>query len=105
QRFNPATSQWQKLPPMPVAVTNVGAAIVGGQLITLGGETLGSVFATVRALNLTTRTWSILPKLLFARHGMGVPGIGDTVYVTNGASQTGHHGSTKTVQLITMHSQ
>ena len=35
--------------PCRAAVTNVGAAVVGGQLITLGGETLGSVFNTVRA--------------------------------------------------------
>ncbi len=105
QRFNPATNQWDQATPMPTAATNVGAAIVGGQLITLGGETLGSVFSTVRALNLTTKTWSSLPNLLFARHGMGVAVIGNTVYVTNGASKTGHNGSTKTVQLITMHGQ
>ena len=105
QRFNPATNQWAQLPQVPVPAANAGAAIVGGQLITLGGETLGSVSSTVQALNLTAKTWSRLPNLLFARHGMGVAVIGNTIYVTNGASKTGHNGSTKTVQVITMHRQ
>ena len=104
QRFNPATSQWTQLTPMPAAAANVGAAVAGGQLITLGGETLGSVFNTVRALNLTTRAWSNLPNMPFARHGMGVAVIGNSLYAVNGAAQLGHKGSTKTMQILIMHS-
>jgi hypothetical protein len=104
QRFNPVNGQWTQLTPMPAAATNVGAGVVGGQLITLGGETLGGVFNTVRALNLTTKIWSDLPNLLFARHGMGVAVIGNTIYVVNGAALPGHSGPTKTVQVLTMHS-
>jgi Kelch motif len=104
QRFNPATSQWTQLPPMPAAAANVGAAVAGGQLITLGGETLGSVFNTVRDLNLTTRAWSNLPNMPFARHGMGVAVIGNSLYAVNGAAQLGHKGSTKTMQILIMHS-
>ena len=73
---------------------------VGGQLITLGGENLGSVFNTVRALNLTTRAWSSLPNMPFARHGMGVAVIGNSLYAVNGAAQPGHNGSTKTMQIL-----
>ena len=38
QRFDPATGQWTPLTPMPVANSDMGAAYVGGQLITFGGE-------------------------------------------------------------------
>jgi hypothetical protein len=104
QRFNPATGQWTQPTPMPAAAANVGAAVVGGRLITLGGENLGSVFNTVRALNLTTRAWSSLPNMPLARHGMGVAVIGNSLYAVNGAAHPGHKASTKTLQILTLHS-
>ena len=39
---------------MPSAVSDGGAAIVGGRLIVVGGESLGTVFNTVRAYDLTS---------------------------------------------------
>jgi non-specific serine/threonine protein kinase len=104
QRFDPASGHWTQLPPMSAAATNVGAAVVGGQLITIGGETFSGVLNTVRELNLTTKKWSSLPPLLSARHGMGVAVIGNTIYVIGGAAQTGHNDSTKLVQVLTLHS-
>ena len=38
QRFDPATSKWTQLTPLPVANSDMGAAYAGGQLITFGGE-------------------------------------------------------------------
>ena len=102
QRFNPATGQWAQLPPMPRAATGLGAAVIGRQLITLGGENLLSVFRTVRAYNLDTRKWSSLPGLLEARHGMGVAAIGSTLYAIDGAAQPGHKASTRAVQVLTV---
>ena len=104
QRFDPASGHWTQLPSMPAAATNVGAAVVGGQLITIGGETFSGVLNTVRALNLTTDKWSSLPPLPRARHGMGVAVINSTIYVIGGAGQTGHNDSTKNVQVLTLHS-
>ena len=100
QRFNPATGQWTQLPPMPSAASDLGAAIVGGQLITVGGESPASVFSTVRAYNLATSTWSTLPNLAAARHGAAVAAIGNTLYVINGASQPGHNTTTATLQTL-----
>ena len=104
QRFDPASGKWTQLPSMPAAATNVGAAIVGGQLIAIGGETFSGVLNTVRALNLTTDKWSSLPPLPRARHGMGVAVINSTVYVIGGTGQTGHNGSSENVQVLTLHS-
>ena len=103
RRFNPATGQWTPLPPMPAAASGLGAAIIGRQLITLGGENLLSVFRTVWAYNLDTMKWSRLPGLPAARHGMGVAVIGNTLYAIDGAAKPGHNASTRTVQVLRFH--
>ena len=72
QRFDPATGQWTQLTPLPVADSDLGAAYMGGQLITFGGENLFSVFRTARAYNLATKKWSTLqPSRSPARDGRG----------------------------------
>jgi N-acetylneuraminic acid mutarotase len=104
QRFNPSTDQWTQLPAMPSPVSDSGVAIVDGQLIVVGGENIGTVFNTVRAYNLTSSTWSNLPDLAVARHGMAVTAIGNTVYAVDGAANPGHYAPTHTVQTLTFHS-
>jgi hypothetical protein len=103
QRFDPQTGKWTQLTPLPTADSDLGAAYVNGQLITFGGENVFSVFSTVRAYNLASKTWSTLPSLAEARHGMGVAVIGNTIYAIDGASQPGHNGSTSTLQILRFH--
>jgi non-specific serine/threonine protein kinase len=105
QRFNPATGQWTQLTHLQTAANAVGAAVVGGQLITFGGSNLGTVFDTARAYNLTTKTWSSLPPMPEARQGMGVAVIGNDIYAIDGAAQPGHLGPTRTVQVLRLHQQ
>jgi hypothetical protein len=100
QRFDPATGKWTQLTPLPVANSDMGAAYVGGQLIAFGGENAFSVFRTARSYNLATKTWSTLPNMAEPRHGMGVAVVGKTIYAIDGASQPGHNGSTRTLQLL-----
>jgi len=100
QRFDPASGKWTQLKPLPSADSDLGAAFVGGQLVTIGGENAFSVFRTVRSYNLATNTWSTLPSLAEPRHGMGVAVVGNTIYAIDGASQPGHNGSTRTLQLL-----
>jgi non-specific serine/threonine protein kinase len=100
QRFDPATGQWTQLTPMPVANSDMGAAYLGGQLITFGGENGLTVSGTTRAYNLASKTWSTLPNMAQPRHGMGVAVIGNTIFAIDGASQPGHAGSTRTLQLL-----
>ena len=87
---------------MPSAVSDCGAAVVGGRLIVVGGESTGTVFGTVRAYDLTTSVWSKLPNLAVARHGLAVAAIGNTLYAIDGAAETGHNASTRTVQILTV---
>jgi non-specific serine/threonine protein kinase len=100
QRFNPATGQWTQLTPLPVADSDFGAAYMGGQLVTFGGENLFSVFRTARAYNLATKKWSTLQSLPVARHGMGVAVLGQTIYAIDGAAEPGHDGSTSTMEKL-----
>ena len=58
QRFDPNADQWTQLPAVPGKVSDCGVAIVGGRLIVVGGESIGTVFNTVRAFDLTASTWS-----------------------------------------------
>ena len=102
QRFDPNADRWTPLPAMPGAVSDCGAAVVGGRLIVVGGESIGTVFNTVRAYDLTSSTWSTLPDLAVARHGLAVAAIGNTLYAIDGAAEPGHNASTRTVQTLTV---
>jgi len=100
QRFDPATGRWAQLKPMPAAVSGLGAAVVGDQLITAGGDNALTVFNTVRAYNLTSKTWSLLPPLPDARTGMGLVAYRNILYSLDGAAKPGHIASTNTVQTL-----
>ncbi|HTQ20305.1 Kelch repeat-containing protein, partial [Mycobacterium sp.] len=102
QRFDPATDRWTQLPAAPGKVSDAGAAIVGGRLIVVGGESIGTVFNTVWAYDLTSSTWTSLPDLAAPRHGLAVAAIGSTLYAIDGASQPGHNASTSTMQTLTV---
>ena len=102
QRFDPNTGTWTQLPPVPSPVSDCGVAVVGSRLIVVGGESIGTVFNTVRAFDLTTSTWSTLPSLAAARHGEAVTVIGNTLYAIDGAAQPGHNASTRTLQTIAL---
>jgi serine/threonine protein kinase/N-acetylneuraminic acid mutarotase len=103
QRFDPVADRWIQLPAAPGKVSDAGAAIVGGRLIVVGGESIGTVFNTVWAYDLASSTWSSLPNLPAPRHGLGVAAIGNTLYAIDGASQPGHNASTPTLQTLTFH--
>jgi len=100
QRFDPAADAWTQLKPMPIAVSGLGAAVVGDQLITAGGDNALTVFNTVRAYNLTSKTWSLLPPLPDARTGMGLVAYRNILYSLDGAAKPGHIASTNTVQTL-----
>ena len=100
QRFDPATGRWTQLKPMPTPVSGLGAAVVGGQLITVGGDNAIAVFNTVQAYDLTTKTWSALPPLPEARTGMGLVTFRNILYSLDGAAKPGHIASTNTVQIL-----
>ena len=104
QRYEPATNRWTRLAPLPKPLSGTGAAIINGQLLVAGGEnTTPTVVSTVQAYDLTapTATWTTLPSLTLARHGLAVTAIGNTLYAIGGSTQPGHTASTSTVGALT----
>ena len=90
--LRPGDRPWTQLPPMPSPVSDCGAAVVGGQLITVGGESTGTVFSTVRAYDLTTAAWSSLPNLAVARHGRpSQRSATPSTPIATRAAETGHN--------------
>ena len=102
QRFDLNADRWTQRR-RSEQVSDCGVAIVGGRLIVVGGESIGTVFNNVRAYDLASSTCSNLPNLADARHGLAVAAIGNTLYAIDGASKPGHNASTRTVQTLTFH--
>jgi non-specific serine/threonine protein kinase len=100
ERYDPATNAWTRLPALPTPRGGLGAAVVGGRLVTLGGESPTSVFNTVEVLDLTTNTWTTLPPMKTPRHGMAVLAVGNTIYAIDGAGAPGHTDSVNTNEAI-----
>ena len=100
ERYDPASDRWTKLPDMPTASGSVAAAVVGGRLITVGGETPTEVSAAVQAFDLRSQTWSLLPPMHTARHGVALAALGDSLYAIGGATEPGHVGSTRKVEVL-----
>jgi N-acetylneuraminic acid mutarotase len=106
QRFDPATGRWAQLPPMPVAGSGCGLAVIHGKLIIVGGDNGIKVFNAAWVYDLasgTSGSWAALPAMPAARHGVGTATFRNTLYVVGGASQPGHTGPTPTVQILHVH--
>ena len=100
ERYDPGSDRWTKLPDMPTASGSVSAAVVGGRLITAGGETPTDVSAAVQAFDLTKQTWSTLPRMHTARHGVALAALGDSLYAIGGATAPGHVGTTRRAEVL-----
>ena len=102
QRYDPKADRWTILTPTPQPVSGAGATILDGRLIVVGSEGVTTVSGTVQAYDLTTpnATWTTLPALDPARHGLGVTAIGNTLYAVGGATKAGHTASTNLVAAL-----
>ena len=94
ERYDPRSDSWQRLPDMPTALGGLGAAVVEGRLVAVGGETSTDVLGDTLIYDIARERWSTGARLQTPRHGMTVVGFGDTVYALEGARDAGHFGST-----------
>ena len=100
ERYDPQSNRWTKLPNMPVPAGSIGAVVVQGHLVVVGGETPTTVLKDVQSFDLTTEKWSVLPDMIAPRHGMGVIGIGNTLFVIDGAQAPTHAESTASGEAL-----
>ena len=101
ERYDPVSDSWKTLKSMPTASGGIGAAYVGGRVITVGGEDPTSASDAVQAYNIQKNTWSSqLPKLPSARHGVAVTALKDSLYAVGGAAKPGHVQSTREAEVL-----
>jgi N-acetylneuraminic acid mutarotase len=99
ERYDPATDRWQKLPNMPSARGGLGAAIVDGQLLAVGGESPTRALGAVESYNIARKAWSRAPSMRTPRHGLAVAAIGNSLYALGGAPHPGHASATATAEV------
>src|SRR4029079_14566335 len=100
ERYDPASDEWANLPAMPKPSGSLGAAIVDGYLVAVGGEDPTHVIDDVQAYDIATEKWSQLPPMRTPRHGMAVVGIANTLYAIDGALAPTHAESTNVGEAL-----
>jgi non-specific serine/threonine protein kinase len=100
ERYDARADRWTKLPSMPVASGSLGAAILKGRLVVVGGEDSTRVLDTVQSYRLKSQRWARLDPLPTPRHGLAVAAFGDTLYAIDGALGAGHLQSTNKIETL-----
>lgn len=106
--YDPAADQWGAvLARMPTARSAMAYGVHGGRLLTAGGEwqdpTMQAVFRSFEAYDPATNTWTTLPPMALARHGLAGAVVGNRFYAISGDLQsagTGQEMSTKSVDAF-----
>jgi len=86
--YDPASETWRPGPPMIGNRAGFAAAATSTLLFVAGGEKLDApsgVIATAEAIAAGDATWSAIPRLPIAVHGVGSGIIGNAFYVLGGS--------------------
>ena len=86
------TGTWSTLPatsnfPTPRAAS--AAAVIGSEIIVIGGEGNGNAYNNVEAFDTTTGTWRTLAPMPTARHGIQAAVCNGGIYIAGGALTQG----------------
>lgn len=92
--YDPATDQWGPLlAAMPTPRSAPGWGTHNGKIYVIGGEMRNAVtsatFRTVEAYDPRSNTWTIMPPMETARHGLAADFIGNRLHVVSGNVQSG----------------
>ncbi|HEX2808159.1 MAG TPA: kelch repeat-containing protein, partial [Kineosporiaceae bacterium] len=104
-RYDLAGDRWTRLADMPTARGGLGAAMVDGRIIAVGGEGPTTVFGTVESYDTVTGIWSALANVHAPRHGMAVAAVNSQLYAIAGAGRPGHTDSVATVEELDVSDQ
>ena len=100
ERYDAKSDGWKALRSMPVATGSMGATIVNGRLVVVGGEGPSQVIKNVQSYDIAADRWSQLGAMRTPRHGLGVAAFGTTLYALDGARATGHSQSTNIAEAL-----
>ncbi|MEL6870987.1 MAG: DUF5060 domain-containing protein [Pseudomonadota bacterium] len=92
--FDFADERWQPVADaLRIPTERAGSMVVswGNEIIVAGGESGAQVdaHAEVEAYDVRSRSWRRLPDLTLGRHGTGLAGIGDRLFIAAGSAQRG----------------
>jgi len=100
ERYDAKSDSWTKLRNLPVATASMGAAIVNGRLVVVGGEGPSQVIKNVQSYDIASDRWSQLAAMRTPRHGLGVAAFGTVLFALDGARATGHTQSTNVAEKL-----
>jgi Kelch motif len=89
ESYTPGAGRWTRLAPVPEPRGGTGAAALGGEIVSLGGEEPQGTIKSVFAYTVATNNWRRLPDLPSPRHGLGVAALGGRVYAIAGGGRPG----------------
>jgi non-specific serine/threonine protein kinase len=89
ERYDPVANAWEGLPAMPSARAGLGATLVGGRILTAGGEDPTGTFGNVEAYDIAGARWSDVAPLPSPRHGLAFERVGDQVLALDGGTAYG----------------
>jgi hypothetical protein len=89
ESFRPGERSWRLVAAVPSSRGGTGAAAVGGEIVSVGGEEPRGTIASVFALDVRLNRWRPLPDLPTPRHGLGVVAASGRVYAIAGGRQPG----------------
>lgn len=83
--YDPATDQWEELPPLPSPLLDVSVAGVGDQLLVAGGRTEGGLPETdVWSYNSGTNIWEAVAPLPLGRASAAAVAMDGWFYLVGG---------------------
>lgn len=83
---------------MPTPRAGLGAALVDGQILVVGGETTDRTFNETEAFDPRLGGWTTLAPMPAGRHGVGVVAV-DALYVEAGGRAPGYAFSASNLRL------
>jgi len=86
--------------PVPEPRGGTGAAVVGGRIVSVGGEAPAGTIAAVYAYRTATATWERLADLPTPRHGLAVAAVGTRLFAIAGGTEPGLHVSDVNEALV-----
>lgn len=90
--FDLTAGTWSTLAPasnLPTPRAGVGVAVIGQEIVVIGGEGNGKAWNTVEALDTTTGKWRTLPPMPTARHGIQAAVCNNGIYIAGGGLAQG----------------
>jgi N-acetylneuraminic acid mutarotase len=87
--YNPTNNTWSTGAPLPIALSNARACVVGDQIYVLGGSSVSNVTErTIYTYNTTSNSWSMRTPMETRRLGFECVTVDNAIYVVGGLGYT-----------------